>query len=276
MYHLTIQIKFMEFTTINTILNYLLCVCALLMCIANNPIESVLFLILIFCNSAILLFMYNSEFLALLFIIIYVGAIAILFLFVIMMLNIKNQNQNLNFDKFHTFLFGLILVIFTLDLIYYSIITSFDNVFFNTESLFFEVSNIEIYGMVDTLNNIDVMGQVLFNFFLLCFLLVGLVLLIALIGSIILTLNFNVDTSNEVQMLTKQLARSEYLFLRFINKNFSEISKKPVKDLAEFLLKGEQIPMEIKMKARSELLLAVKKSKPDDPRFVNLISDDPN
>ena len=264
----------MEFITINTILNYLLCVCALLMCIANNPIESVLFLILIFCNSAILLFMYNSEFLALLFIIIYVGAIAILFLFVIMMLNIKNQN--LNFDKFHTFLFGLILVIFTLDLIYYSIITSFDNVFFNTESLFFEVSNIEIYGMVDTLNNIDVMGQVLFNFFLLCFLLVGLVLLIALIGSIILTLNFNVDTSNEVQMSTKQLARSEYLFLRFINKNFSEISKKPVKDLAELLLKGEQIPMEIKMKARSELLLAVKKSKPDDPRFVNLISDDPN
>ena len=56
---------------------------------AKNPVYSVLFLILVFCNSAGLLLLLNLEFFALIFLIVYVGAIAVLFLFVVMMLNIK-------------------------------------------------------------------------------------------------------------------------------------------------------------------------------------------
>ena len=56
---------------------------------ASNPIYSILFLISVFFNSAILIIMWGADFLGLLFIIIYVGAIAVLFLFVIMMVNIK-------------------------------------------------------------------------------------------------------------------------------------------------------------------------------------------
>jgi NADH-quinone oxidoreductase subunit J len=67
------------------------------MSVSKNPIEAVLFLILSFCLAAGISFIFHAEFLGLIFIIVYVGAIAVLFLFVIMMLNIKNpelENQN--------------------------------------------------------------------------------------------------------------------------------------------------------------------------------------
>ena len=80
-------------TYLHLFLCNLLCTCGFLMCISANPVESVLFLILAFCNAAVILFLFNAEFLGLIFIIIYVGAIAVLFLFVIMMLNIKSQKQ---------------------------------------------------------------------------------------------------------------------------------------------------------------------------------------
>jgi len=57
--------------------------------VSKNPIHSVIFLILVFCNATGLLLLLGAEFIAMMFLIIYVGAIAVLFLFVVMMLNIK-------------------------------------------------------------------------------------------------------------------------------------------------------------------------------------------
>ena len=57
--------------------------------VSRNPIHSVIFLILVSCNAAGLLILLKIEFIAMMFLIIYVGAIAVLFLFVVMMLNIK-------------------------------------------------------------------------------------------------------------------------------------------------------------------------------------------
>jgi len=62
---------------------------AILVIASKNPIYSVLFLILSFCNVSALLFLLNLEFLPITFLVVYVGAIAVLFLFVLMMLNIK-------------------------------------------------------------------------------------------------------------------------------------------------------------------------------------------
>ena len=56
---------------------------------STNPVHSVLFLILAFCNSAAIILSMGVEFLGLVFIVVYVGAIAVLFLFVVMMLNVK-------------------------------------------------------------------------------------------------------------------------------------------------------------------------------------------
>lgn len=62
---------------------------AAMVIVSRNPIHSVIFLILVFCNAAGLLILLKIEFIAMMFLIIYVGAIAVLFLFVVMMLNIK-------------------------------------------------------------------------------------------------------------------------------------------------------------------------------------------
>ena len=70
---------------------------SLFVLISQNPVHSVLFLILAFCNASGILFLFNAEFLGLVFIIIYVGAIAILFLFVVMMLNVKIYSSSNNF-----------------------------------------------------------------------------------------------------------------------------------------------------------------------------------
>jgi NADH-ubiquinone oxidoreductase chain 6 len=63
---------------------------------ARNPVHSVLFLILVFCNAAGLLILLNLDFFAMIFLVVYVGAIAVLFLFVVMMLNIKVTEVNEN------------------------------------------------------------------------------------------------------------------------------------------------------------------------------------
>ena len=71
--------------------------CALMVIGSKNPIHSILYLVLVFCSSSGILLMLEVDFLAMMFIVVYVGAIAVLFLFVIMMLNIKiiELNENL-------------------------------------------------------------------------------------------------------------------------------------------------------------------------------------
>ena len=71
----------------------MLLVSAVLVSHTASPVDSVIFLILAFCSASLILFMFNAEFIALIFIIIYVGAIAVLFLFVIMMLDIKDHSE---------------------------------------------------------------------------------------------------------------------------------------------------------------------------------------
>src|SRR5690606_13803512 len=62
---------------------------AILVIFSGNPIHSILYLILVFLNSAFLLLLYNIDFISIIILVIYVGAIAVLFLFVVMMMNIK-------------------------------------------------------------------------------------------------------------------------------------------------------------------------------------------
>lgn len=138
-----------------------------------NPIHSILLLILLFFESAVVLSLFNLEFISILFILIYVGAIAILFLFVIMMLQLKlNDKEGLNFLPI---LFGLNFLCFIKIYNHYEIFYNFFNFFI------FEESFLEIF----------ILGQVLYNYSIICFLLAGLILLLALIGSIILSLEFS-------------------------------------------------------------------------------------
>ena len=133
-----------------------------------------------------------------------------LFLFIIMMLNIKKDEDSLLksnvfkviYDNAKYLLFGFFVLVLFLFL---------QNTFLQETFLFFD-KNFDFVLIFDKLNNIDVIGQVLYNYFLVCFLLAGLILLVALIGAIVLTLRFN--SVKKSQLVSRQLSRTDN-FLSF-------------------------------------------------------------
>jgi NADH-quinone oxidoreductase subunit J len=91
--------------------------CSFFVVFSKNPVYSVFFLILTFCNVSSLLFLLRLEFLPIIFIVIYVGAIAVLFLFVMMMLNIKVAQ--IKKDNVHYVFLGFVFaIIFILELFF--------------------------------------------------------------------------------------------------------------------------------------------------------------
>ena len=91
-------------------LNIILLFSALFVWLSENPVHSVLFLVMSFLSSASICFCFGADFLGLVFIIIYVGAIAVLFLFVVMMLDIKITKLNFNNIIFFILFFLLIFI----------------------------------------------------------------------------------------------------------------------------------------------------------------------
>jgi NADH-quinone oxidoreductase subunit J len=155
-----------------------------------NPIHSILLLILLFFESSIVLSLFNLEFISILFILIYVGAIAILFIFVIMMLQLKLNDLEILF---------IVPLIFSFNFLCF--LSFFNN--YQIFYIFFDFFNYNIFEEIFV--EIFILGQVLYNYSLICFLLSGLILLLALIGSIILSLEFYKIKFN---FIFKKLGRS--------------------------------------------------------------------
>ena len=88
------------------------CLAGLMVVTARNPVHSVLFLILAFFNAAGLFILLQAEFLAMLLVVVYVGAVAVLFLFVVMMLDINFVELREGFQKYRTLgiVIGIILL----------------------------------------------------------------------------------------------------------------------------------------------------------------------
>lgn len=200
---------------LHDILSLLIVVSSVYVAISTNPIESVLFLILTFCCATGILFLFNVEFLGLIFLIVYVGAVAVLFLFVIMMLNVKFP-ENVNYNSFEKIFSTTDFYYFCFFIIYsiYLILVLFFREALCVDSDFVSLNLFGVINNFDNLNNIDVFGQVIYNYFLVCFLIAGLILLIALIGAISLTLRFN--DSKRSQLVDRQLSRNDN-FLSFFN-----------------------------------------------------------
>ena len=195
-------------------LHLLLClfllVCGLFVVFSLSPVESMISLILMFCISGFILFVFNSEFLGVTFVIIYVGAIAVLFLFIIMMLNVKRQSFSFKLET--SSIVFLILLVFSLSTLYYlnedvflSFFSKIDLFKYSIDERYLSKELNEF--LVDSLSNINVLGQGLFNYYSSSFLLAGLVLLVALVGAVVLTLNFN--TNKKSQLSFRQLSRAD-------------------------------------------------------------------
>ena len=151
---------------------------ALMVISAKNPVHSVLFLILSFVNAAGLFVLLGAEFLAMILVVVYVGAVAVLFLFVVMMLDINFIKLREGFLQYLPFgaLLGIVLVI-ELGILYLTDTSS------NINS---SLSSLE--PSINELENTKMIGQILYTKYFYLFQICGIILLVAMIGSITLTL----------------------------------------------------------------------------------------
>ena len=168
---------------------------------AENPVHSVLFLILTFFNVSGLLLLLEVEFLAMVFLVVYVGAIAVLFLFVVMMLNIKlGRDSN---DLFQYLPIGAIIgLIFLMEIF---LITSKDYVPL-LDSAPGGSASIEWSSLLNYLSNVEVLGQLMYTYYFYFFIVAGFILLVAMIGAIILTMQAQVNVRR--QQIFQQVSRN--------------------------------------------------------------------
>ena len=147
---------------------------AVLVIFSRNPVHSVLWLILAFFNAAGLMLILGAEFIALLLVIVYVGAVAVLFLFVVMMLDIDFASLRSGFVR--NLPFGILVALVLLAEVIFAV---------SAWQAGPALSGAAPREAVQP--NIVALGQVLYSRFLFPFEIAGLILLVAMIGAIVLT-----------------------------------------------------------------------------------------
>jgi NADH-quinone oxidoreductase subunit J len=159
---------------------------AVMVIVSRNPVHSVLFLILAFVNAAGLFILMGAEFLGMILIVVYVGAVAVLFLFVIMMLDVDFTELREGFLEYLPF--GLVIgAIFLAELLLVGggWVINPDVVKSATSTIPANVSNTEALGLV------------LYTQYIHYFQIAGMVLLVAMIGAIVLTLRHKVSVKRQ-------------------------------------------------------------------------------
>jgi NADH-quinone oxidoreductase subunit J len=169
---------------------------------AKNPVHSVLYLILTFVNAAGLFVLVGAEFLAMILIVVYVGAVAVLFLFVVMMLDVDFAELREGF--LHYLPVGAVVgLIFLVELVFV---------------LGAWVSGPGVAGAIRgsapavSVTNTEAIGRVLYTTYAHFFELAGIILLVAMIGAIVLTLRHKPNVRR--QDVGAQVARSRKIEIR--------------------------------------------------------------
>ena len=158
------------------IVSIIIIIASLLVILSKNPIHSVLFLILVFFNSSIIFLFSNAEFIAMVILIVYIGAVAVLFLFVVMMLDINLSTLKDGFARY----FPLGIIIAILMVIAMGMIVGSD--YFATDN----------YAKTDTLStssNTKLLGYAIYTDYLYQFEIAGAILLVAIIAAISLSMS---------------------------------------------------------------------------------------
>jgi len=172
---------------------------------SRNPIHSVLSLVCVFLLSSVLLIALEVEFLALSFVIIYVGAIAILFLFVVMMLDIKIIDNSFDFLK-HSFLAYLICFIFSLE-ITMPTLNLIDPIIEIEPPAFFSIN---WASEIDSFVNLTTLGLLLYTHYFVFFLMAGFILLVAVFGVLMLLVTLNKYILIDATPSNKSLKNKQY------------------------------------------------------------------
>ncbi len=172
---------------------------------ARNPVHSVLFLILAFFNAAALFLIAGAEFLAMILVIVYVGAVAVLFLFVVMMLDIDFARLREGFQRYAP-LGALVGGILFLELVFVLGAWSFAG----------DAGELRLSSPMpaDGVSNAEALGRILYTDYVYLFQAAGLVLLVAMIGAIVLTLRERPGTRR--QDIAAQIVRANTVNLRSV------------------------------------------------------------
>ena len=155
---------------------------ALCVIFARNPVHSVLWLILSFFNAAGLMLLVGAEFIAMLLVIVYVGAVAVLFLFVVMMLDIDFATLRSGFTR--NLPFGIIVALVLVAEVIVAGLSSKEGPVLSGPNV----------AAAPATPNIVALGQLFYSRYLFAFELAGLILLVAMVGAIVLTLRSRGDT----------------------------------------------------------------------------------
>ena len=169
---------------------------------SSNPVLSAINLVFSFFLSAVLWLLLGAEFISIILILVYVGAVMVLFLFVVMMLDINIAKKTAAYIKYLPL--GIAVFIAFNILIIYFFINTFENIDYNA------VKNIEIISDSNTQN----LGYLLFTKYIIEFEIAGLILLLGIISAIVLT--YRKNPKNKYQNPTKQISASKKDRLKII------------------------------------------------------------
>ena len=172
-------------------------VSAIMVTVSKNTVHSVFFLILDFISISCLFIMIGAEFLGMIMLIVYVGAVAVLFLFVVMMLNVAQQKNQWFIAKNSSGHIPVGLLISTI--IFFELIIVIGGWKYKPD--LFETSNL----ITNEMSNTHSLGQVLYTDYIHIFQISGMILLIAMIGAIVLT--FRQREGVKKQSYLKQISR---------------------------------------------------------------------
>ena len=174
---------------------------AIMVTVSKNTVHSVFFLILDFISISCLFIMIGAEFLGMIMLIVYVGAVAVLFLFVVMMLNVAQQKNQwlLSEDSSGHIPVGLIIS----TLIFFELIIVIGG--WKYKPNLFNSNN---KNMVSDLTNTHSLGKILYTDYIHVFQISGMILLIAMIGAIVLT--FRQREGVKKQSYLKQISRERF------------------------------------------------------------------
>ena len=185
---------------------------AIMVTASKNTVHSVFFLILDFISISCLFIMIGAEFLGMIMLIVYVGAVAVLFLFVVMMLNVAQQKNQwfLSESSSKHIPIGLIIsVVIFFELIIVIGGWKYKPDLFNKNNLFTQ----------DALSNTHSLGQVLYTDYIHIFQISGMVLLVAMIGAIVLTFRQRVGVKKQSYIKQISRERSEGVQVLEVQKN---------------------------------------------------------
>ena len=171
---------------------------AIMVTVSKNTVHSVFFLILDFISISCLFIMIGAEFLGMIMLIVYVGAVAVLFLFVVMMLNVAQQKNQWFISKESSghIPVGLIISV----IIFFELIIVIGGWKYKPE--LFNPKNLSI---TKEISNTHSLGQILYTDYIHVFQISGMILLIAMIGAIVLT--FRQREGVKKQSYLKQISR---------------------------------------------------------------------